>query len=118
MKIKNKITLLAILPLIFAVAVINLSIYLETRSQLASKLDELHGQLLNEKRVELGKYMKMAETAIAKVYAGEDTPENREKVKAILRDLRYDADGYFYAYDYKGINQVLGDCKFFCVTGG
>ena len=98
MKIKNKITLLAILPLIFAVAVINLSIYLETRSQLASKLDELHGQLLNEKRVELGKYMKMAETAIAKVYAGEDTPENREKVKAILRDLRYDADGYFYAY--------------------
>ena len=34
MKIKNKITLLAILPLIFAVAVINLSIYLETRSQL------------------------------------------------------------------------------------
>ncbi len=108
MKIKNKITLLAILPLIFAVAVINLSIYLESRSQLASKLDALHGQLLNEKRVELGKYMKMAETAITKVYAGEDTPENREKVKAILRDLRYDADGYFFVYDYKGINQVLG----------
>ena len=29
MKIKNKITLLAILPLIFAVSVINVSIYVE-----------------------------------------------------------------------------------------
>jgi len=108
MKIKNKITLLAILPLIFAVSVINVSIYVESRRQLEEKLETLHSQLFDEKKAELSKYLKLAETAIATVYAAEDTPENRNKVKAILRELRYDTDGYFFAYNYQGINQVLG----------
>ena len=104
MKIKNKITLLAILPLIFAVSVINVSIYVESRSQLEGKLETLHRQLFDEKKADLSKYLKLAETAIATVYGTEDTPENRDKVKAILRELRYDTDGYFFAYNYQGIN--------------
>lgn len=108
MRIRNKIIALASIPLILVVLLINLSSYMISRADLQQKQVELREQLISEKKAQLGKYLALAESAVANVYAQADTPENRETVKQILRELRYEADGYFFVYNYQGINQVLG----------
>ena len=53
-------------------------------------------------------YLQIAQTSIADLYALPDSPENREQVKKVLRQLRYGTDGYFFVYDYQVVNLVLG----------
>ena len=108
MKIKTKIVSLAAISLILVVVLMNLTNYFLGQAQLEEKQTLLEKQLLTEKKEILVKYLALAESSIAKIYQDADTPENRERVKSVLRDLRYDADGYFFVYDFNGVNQVLG----------
>ena len=108
MRIRNKIVALATIPLVVVVLLMNVSSYLISKADLQQKQDELRVQLINQKKSQLAKYLALAESSIAKIYSDADTQENRDKIKQILRDLRYDADGYFFVYNYQGVNQVLG----------
>lgn len=108
MKIRTKILLLAILPLVLAIFAINATVYLINESQIATQQSELRTKLMEDKKSELSTYLQIAQTAIADVYAQPDSVENREQVKKILRQLRYGKDGYFFVYNYDGVNQVLG----------
>ena len=108
MKIRTKILLLAILPLVLAIFAINAIVYLINQSQIATQQSELRAELMADKKSELSTYLQIAQTAIADVYAQPDSAENREQVKKILRQLRYGKDGYFFVYNYEGVNQVLG----------
>ncbi|MGL4204583.1 MAG: methyl-accepting chemotaxis protein [Aeromonadaceae bacterium] len=108
MKIKNKIITLAILPLVLAVLVINLSVYFASQTQLSEQQAALRDDLMAAKKAELSQFLQLAETSITKLYAQPDTPAVREQVKNVLRDLRYGSDGYFFVYDFNGVNQVLG----------
>ena len=108
MKIRTKILLLAILPLVLAIFAINATVYLINQSQIATQQSELRAELMADKKSELSTYLQIAQTAIADVYAQPDSTENREQVKKILRQLRYGKDGYFFVYNYEGVNQVLG----------
>ena len=108
MKIRTKILLLAILPLVLAIFAINATVYLINQSQIATQQSELRAELMADKKSELSTYLQIAQTAIADVYAQPDSAENREQVKKILRQLRYGKDGYFFVYNYDGVNQVLG----------
>lgn len=74
MRIKNKIITLAILPLVLAVLVINLSVYFASYAQLSEQQATLRKDLLAAKKVELSKYLHLAETSISKLYAQPDTP--------------------------------------------
>jgi methyl-accepting chemotaxis protein len=108
MKIKTKIVSLAAIPLILVVLIMNITSYFSGQTQLEEKQALLEKGLMAEKQQLLAKYLALAESSIAKAYNAEDTPSNRELVKNILRDLRYDTDGYFFVYDFNGVNQVLG----------
>ncbi len=108
MKKKKKIVNLAAIPLILMVCVMNASSYWTGLSLLEDEQVLMEKNLLQQKQQLLGQYLTLAESAIAKSYAAEDTPANRETVKSILRDLRYATDGYFFVYDFNGVNQVLG----------
>ena len=108
MKIKTKIVNLAAIPLILVVCIMNASSYWTGLSLLEQEQAQMEKDLLQEKQQLLDRYLKLAESAIAKNYTAEDTPANREAVKSILRDLRYAEDGYFFVYDFNGVNQVLG----------
>ena len=108
MKIRTKILLLAILPLVLAIFAINAIVYLINQSQIATQQSELRDELMADKKSELSTYLQIAQTAIADVYAQPDSAENREQVKKILRQLRYGKDGYFFVYNYDCVNQVLG----------
>ncbi len=108
MKIRTKILLLAILPLVFVIFAINATVYLLNESQIAMQQNELRTKLMEDKKSELSTYLQIAQTSIADLYAQPDNPEIREQVKKILRQLRYGKDGYFFVYNYDGVNQVLG----------
>ena len=108
MKIKTKIVNLAAIPLILVVCIMNASSYWTGLSLLEQEQAQMEKELLQQKQQLLDRYLKLAESAIAKTYAAEDSPANREAVKSILRDLRYAEDGYFFVYDFNGVNQVLG----------
>ncbi|WP_320151829.1 methyl-accepting chemotaxis protein [uncultured Tolumonas sp.] len=108
MKIRTKILLLAILPLVFVIFAINATVYLLNQSQIATQQNELRTKLMEDKKSELSTYLQIAQTSIADLYAQPDNPEIREQVKKILRQLRYGKDGYFFVYNYDGVNQVLG----------
>ena len=108
MKIKTKIVNLAAIPLILVVCIMNASSYWAGLSLLEQEQAQMEKDLLQGRQQLLDQYLKLAQGAIAKTYAAEDTPANREAVKSILRDLRYAEDGYFFVYDFNGVNQVLG----------
>jgi len=108
MKIRTKILLLAILPLMLAILTINATVYFVNAYQITAQQSELRAKLIADKKAELSTYQQIAQTAIADVYALPDSAENREQVKKILRQLRYGKDGYFFVYNYEGVNQVLG----------
>lgn len=108
MKIRSKILLLGILPLVLAIIAVNTSVYFLNTSRIESQQVALRAELMKNKKAELNTYIQIAQTSIADLYALPDSPENREQVKKILRQLRYNKDGYFFVYDYNGVNQVLG----------
>ncbi len=89
MKIRTKILLLALLPLVLAILAINATVYLVNQSQIATQQSELRAKLMADKKSELSTYLQIAQTAIADLYAQPDSAANREQVKKILRQLRY-----------------------------
>ncbi|WP_439837751.1 methyl-accepting chemotaxis protein [Aeromonas enteropelogenes] len=107
MTLKQKILLLGAVPVLLMALVVNLSNYLLSKSDLESSLVVARERAMNERKALLDSYIMLAKTAIADVYAQPDTPENREKVKSILRPLRYNNDGYFFVYDFQGTALLL-----------
>lgn len=107
MKLKAKILLLAVAPLLVAIAVIGALLVVETR-----KLEQQQAQLLEEvlistKRDELRNYISLALTSIDHLYgAGRDDEAAKEQARAILSSMNFGNDGYFYVYAYDGLNLV------------
>ncbi|MCR6553310.1 methyl-accepting chemotaxis protein, partial [Aeromonas sp. CPF2-S1] len=86
--------------------VVNLSNYMVSKSDLESDLVVARENAIKERKALLSSYIMMAKTAVDAVYSLPDSPENRQKVKELLRPLRYSSDGYFFVYDFEG-NTIL-----------
>ncbi|QWL58101.1 cache domain-containing protein [Aeromonas jandaei] len=106
MTLKQKILLLGALPVLLMALAVNLSNYMLSRSDLESDLVMAREKAIKDRKALLSSYIMMAQTAINAVYSLPDSPENRQKVKELLRPLRYSSDGYFFVYDFEG-NTIL-----------
>jgi len=107
MKLKAKILLLAVAPLLVAIAVIGALLMVETRQLEQQQSQLLEDVLLSTKRDELRNYMSLALTSIDHLYsAGRDDDAAKEQAKAILSSMNFGNDGYFYVYAYDGLNLV------------
>ncbi|MVG14525.1 methyl-accepting chemotaxis protein [Aeromonas jandaei] len=106
MTLKQKILLLGALPVLLMALAVNLSNYMLSRSDLESDLVVAREKAIKDRKALLSSYIMMAQTAINAVYSLPDSPENRQKVKELLRPLRYSSDGYFFVYDFEG-NTIL-----------
>ncbi|HHQ4451030.1 TPA: methyl-accepting chemotaxis protein [Aeromonas veronii] len=106
MTLKQKILLLGAVPVLLMALVVNLSNYMVSKSDLESDLMVARENAIKERKALLSSYIMMAKTAVDAVYALPDSPENRQKVKELLRPLRYSSDGYFFVYDFEG-NTIL-----------
>ncbi|MBC7392756.1 MAG: cache domain-containing protein [Variovorax sp.] len=107
MKPKAKILLLAVAPLLFAIAAIGGLLVIETQRLEQRQAQVLEDVLLSAKREELRSYIALALTSIDNLYgAGRDDEAAKEQVKAILANMNFGNDGYFYVYDREGLTLV------------
>ncbi|TNI25090.1 methyl-accepting chemotaxis protein [Aeromonas veronii] len=106
MTLKQKILLLGAVPVLLMALVVNLNNYMVSKRDLESDLVVARENAIKERKALLSSYIMMAKTAVDAVYSLPDSPENRQKVKELLRPLRYSSDGYFFVYDFEG-NTIL-----------
>ncbi len=103
---KTKILLLVIVPLILvSIALTLLSIY--QAKELGSKnVTSFSEMIFNLRRGELKNYTELAITSVKHIYenASPNDVEAQERAKEIFRNLEFGEDGYFFVYDYNGVN--------------
>lgn len=107
MRLKAKILLLAVAPLLLAVAAIGGLLTFETNRLDEQQAKVLEDALLSAKRDELRNDIALALTSIDHLYgAGRDDEAAQEQAKAILTKMNFGDDGYFYVYAGDGLNLV------------
>jgi two-component system NarL family sensor kinase len=104
----QKLSILATLPLVVAVAAIALLVAFESSSSAEREIQALQQQLLAAKKAELRNYVTQARNGFSFIYgrASPDDNEAKEQVAQILSSMIYGTDGFFFVYDYDGTNLV------------
>lgn len=108
MPFAQQFTLLAVLPLIIAVAVIAGVVANQSNILAAREVRALEAQILNAKRDELSNYVSIARSAFENFYARKATSDSRAKLEVtrLLAAMLVDQDSYFFVFDYDGQNLV------------
>ncbi|NMG00787.1 cache domain-containing protein [Aromatoleum toluolicum] len=107
MRLKHKVIVLAVLPLIAAVAAIAILVAMQARDLERQQESVLNEAMLVAKRSELQHYVQLAQTSIDHLYSsGRDDEATKAEAKRILSEMNYGDDGYFFAYDITGLNIV------------
>ena len=104
----QKLSLLATLPLVVAVAAIALLVANQSRALAEREIKALERQLIEAKKAELRNYVTQARNAFSHIYglAAPDDADAKERVTQILSAMIYGQDGFFFVYDYDGNNLV------------
>ncbi len=108
MNLRQKILLLATVPLILAVSAITLLVSYQAQTLSKEEVTFFRKNMLDAKKSELLNYLRLAQTSIRHIYETADTNDAfaQSQVRNILDDLTYGTDGYFFVYDYNGLNIV------------
>ena len=103
---KTKILILVLLPLVLVSVALTLLSINQTSKLGRKNVDSFSNMIFDLRRNELKNYTKLATTAVKHLYvgAGLGDVEAQEKAKEILRNLEFGKDGYFFVYDYTGVN--------------
>lgn len=112
MTLRQKILLLATIPLILSVAVITLLVNRQAAELAAAEISVFEETMLAAKKAELLNYISLAQTSIdhltglPRTASAEDIIEAQARAKQILNGLTFGQDGYFFVYNQKGTNLV------------
>ncbi len=103
---KFKIALLTLIPLIIAISGIAAATVHQTKLLASTQAETFEQELLNTKKSELKNYMELAYTAIINVYENPNVAKKhaQQEVYDILKSMEFGEDGYFFVYDYNGVN--------------
>ena len=105
MKLRQKIIVLAIAPLIVALIAIALAVQYQATILAQQQRASVEAAYLASKEAELKHYVSLAERSIAHLYdSGRDDDATKNEAKAILAKLDYGDDGYFFLYNLEGRN--------------
>lgn len=104
----QKLTLLATLPLIVAVAAISLLVAHQSRLMAEREIRAMENQLIEAKKAELKNYVTQARNGFYFIYGNADPTDSlaKEQVMQILSAMIYGDEGAFFVYDYDGNNLV------------
>ena len=104
----QKLTLLAAIPLIVAVAAIAMIVALQARALAEREIFTLEAQLIEAKKAELRNYVTQARNGFYFIYgnAAPDDDVAKRRVAQILSAMIYGDEGQFFVYDYEG-NQLV-----------
>ncbi|OWW18585.1 cache domain-containing protein [Noviherbaspirillum denitrificans] len=105
MKLRQKIIVLAIAPLIVALIALALAVRYQATILAQQQRASVEAAYLASKEAELKHYVSLAERSIADlVDSGRNDEATKDAAKAILAKLDYGDDGYFFLYDLEGRN--------------
>ncbi|MDF3413547.1 histidine kinase [Sulfitobacter sp. M57] len=104
----QKLTLLAAIPLIVAVAAIAVIVAIQARALAEREIFTLEAQLIEAKKAELRNYVTQARNGFYFIYgnAAPDDDQAKRRVAQILSAMIYGDEGQFFVYDYDG-NQLV-----------
>jgi len=107
LKLQYRIILLTVLPMLAVISALAYVVSTQS-SQLADRQASLiEERFLASRRDELTNYVHMASTAIDHLNAdGGSSKDARANAMALLKDMNYGDDGYFFVYDQVGTNLV------------
>lgn len=107
MKLRQKILLFAVLPLLLALCVIALTVHHHSMSLAKQVREVINPAYLATKEAELKNYTALARHAISHLYESGQTDEvTKDKARKILEKMQYGEDGYFFIYDFQGRLQM------------
>ncbi len=105
MRLKYKILLLAVVPLLVALALIAAALQVQQRGLAERHRLQMRTAYLSVKETELRHYVALALSTISPLYnSGRDDDEIKRQVMQQLANLDYGADGYFFLYTMDGTN--------------
>ncbi len=104
----QKLSLVAAIPLILAVAAIAALVALQSRALAEREIKALESQLIEAKKRELRNYVTQARNGFYFIYgsAAPDDQAAKDQVAQILSAMIYGDEGFFFVYDYDGTNLV------------
>jgi two-component system NarL family sensor kinase len=105
MRLKLKVFLLAVIPLVGSLALIALAVGYQARDLAARERALVESATMAAKEAELRHYVDLAQSALGPLY---DTGRNDEATKQeairLLASLDFGNDGYYFLYDMQGKN--------------
>lgn len=104
MDLRLKVLLLAVAPLLVAIAAIAAVVQVETRALADAETQAAFPVLESARRAELRHYLDLALGSIEHLHDVADQDEARREALSILLQLDFGEDGYFYVYDINGRN--------------
>lgn len=103
MRLRTKIGLLAILPLLASLALIALAMRHQERELARREHAMVERAYMDARRDELRNYVALAASTVQPLYArGGNDPADRAQALQLLASLDYGRDGYFFVYDLQG----------------
>ncbi|WP_417455588.1 cache domain-containing protein [Kiloniella sp.] len=108
MNLKQKVLLLATVPLILAISAISILVTYQTQRLSNDEIAAFERNMVNAKKLELLNYLSLAQTSIRHIYDPAESYDldAKRQVKEILKTLTYGEDGYFFVYDFEGTSLV------------
>lgn len=105
MRLRQKVIVLAVVPLIVALCAISLYVRQQAVTLAAEQRATIQRAYLDSKAAELRHYVELAERSIAHLTrTGKSDPATQREAIRILSSLSYGEDGYFFVYDTRGIS--------------
>ncbi len=104
MRLRSKILLLAVVPFVVAVTIIALGIALQTLELAKRQKAVLAAAWMETKTTELRHYVRLAQSAIAPLLRSADTRQAQEQALALLANMQFGHDGYFFVFNLQGVN--------------
>lgn len=105
MRLKYKILLLAVVPLLASLAMIAWAVQAEQNSLAERRRLQLRTAFMSAKQEELRHYVALALSTVSPLYnLGWDDEGTKKQVMQRLANLDYGPDGYFFLYNLEGVN--------------
>ena len=110
MPLKLKLGLLCVAPVLAALALIAITVKQQTLQLARQERQVVESAYLHSKETELRHYVQLAQSAVSRTLAsGLNTAEQKAQALALLSQMQFGQDGYFFVYDKDGT--VLLDAR-------
>ncbi|WP_010323283.1 methyl-accepting chemotaxis protein [Marinobacterium stanieri] len=108
-KLRTKLLLLSLVPLVLVVATIMLVVRSEMQAMGDVEIDRIRTDMMQAKRDELRNYVQQAMSAVKPLQQGSgDLAARQAQAVTLLNAMEYGSDGYFFGYNADGVTIVHG----------